>query len=156
MFKEFKEFAMKGNVMDLAIGVVIGTAFQKIVTSLVNDIIMPLIASLTGKVNFSDLTVTVGGSTIMYGNFITTIINFIIIAFSIFLAIKYVNKLNSKLEKIPTFEFDNNQKKLVKKKKGEVKEPEPTTKICNYCYGEVDIKATRCKHCTSNLEKTTN
>ena len=96
MFKEFKEFATRGNIMDMAVGVVIGGAFQKIVTSLVEDIIMPCISILTGKVDFSDMMLTVGDASIKYGNFITAIVNFLIIAFSIFLAVKYVNKLNKK------------------------------------------------------------
>ena len=87
MLKEFKEFAMKGNIMDMAIGVVIGGAFQKIVNSLVQDVIMPGVSILTGKVDFSDLVVTIGNSSIKYGAFITTIIDFLIIAFSIFIAI---------------------------------------------------------------------
>ena len=95
MLKEFKEFAMKGNVMDLAIGVVIGAAFQKIVTSLVEDIIMPCISVLTGKIDFSDMVFTVGSVSIKYGNFITTVVNFLIISFSIFLIVKYINKLNN-------------------------------------------------------------
>lgn len=94
MLKEFREFALKGNIMDMAIGVVIGGAFQKIVNSLVNDIIMPAISILTGKVDFTDMVLTVGNASIKYGNFITTIVDFLIIAFSIFLAIKYLNKLN--------------------------------------------------------------
>lgn len=100
MLKEFKEFAMKGNVIDLAVGVVIGAAFQKIIDSLVNDIIMPLIAALLGQVDFSDLSFMIKDTPIKYGNFITEVINFLIIAFSIFLAVKYVNKLNEKLEKV--------------------------------------------------------
>ena len=100
MLKEFKEFAMKGNVIDLAVGVVIGAAFQKIIDSLVNDIIMPLIAALLGKVDFSDLVFVIKDTPIKYGNFITEIINFLIIAFSIFLAVRYVNKLNEKLGKV--------------------------------------------------------
>ena len=100
MLKEFKEFAMKGNVIDLAVGVVIGAAFQKIIDSLVNDIIMPLIAALLGKVDFSDLAFMIKDTPIKYGNFITEVINFLIIAFSIFLAVKYVNKLNERLEKV--------------------------------------------------------
>ena len=100
MLKEFKEFAMKGNVIDLAVGVVIGAAFQKIIDSLVNDIIMPLIAALLGKVDFSDLAFMIKDTPIKYGSFITEIINFLIIAFSIFLAVKYVNKLNEKLSKV--------------------------------------------------------
>ena len=87
MLKEFKEFALKGNIMDMAIGVIIGGAFQKIVTSLVNDIIMPSIAVFTGKVDFSDLVLTIGNSSVKYGAFITTIVDFLIIAFSIFIAI---------------------------------------------------------------------
>ena len=100
MLKEFKEFAMKGNVIDLAVGVVIGAAFQKIIDALVNDIIMPLIAALLGKVDFSDLAFMIKDTPIKYGNFITEVINFLIIAFSIFLAVKYVNKLNERLEKV--------------------------------------------------------
>jgi len=100
MLKEFKEFAMKGNVIDLAVGVVIGAAFQKIIDSLVNDIIMPLIAALLGKVDFSDLAFMIKDTPIKYGNFITEVINFLIIAFSIFLAVKYVNKINEKLGKV--------------------------------------------------------
>ena len=96
MLKEFKEFALKGNIMDMAIGVIIGGAFQKIVTSLVNDIIMPAISIFTGKVDFSDLVFTVGNSSIKYGSFITTIVDFLIIAFSIFIAIRTINKLNDR------------------------------------------------------------
>ena len=92
--KEFKEFALKGNVMDMAIGVVIGGAFQKIVNSLVNDIIMPAISMLIGKVDFSDMVLNVGNASIKYGNFITTIVDFLIIAFSIFIALKYMTKLS--------------------------------------------------------------
>ncbi len=100
MLKEFKEFAMKGNVIDLAVGVVIGAAFQKIIDSLVNDIIMPLIAALLGQVDFSNLSFMIKDTPIKYGSFITEVINFLIIAFSIFLAVKYVNKLNEKLGKV--------------------------------------------------------
>ena len=88
LFEEFKTFIKRGNVIDLAVGVVIGGAFQRIVNSLVNDIIMPLIATFTGKVDFSDLTITLGNSSIKYGSFITAIVNFLIIAFSIFLFIR--------------------------------------------------------------------
>ena len=100
MLKEFKEFATRGNIMDLAVGVVIGGAFQSIITSLVNDIIMPAISILTGKVDFSDMMFTVGDASIKYGNFITAIVNFLIIAFSIFLAITYMNKFSKKMEAI--------------------------------------------------------
>ena len=94
MFKEFKEFALRGNIIDMAIGVVIGGAFQKIVNSLVNDVIMPAVSILTGKVDFSDMVLKIGNVSIKYGNFITAIVDFIIIAFSIFLAVRYLNKLN--------------------------------------------------------------
>ena len=98
MLKEFKEFATRGNIMDMAIGVVIGGAFQSIINSLVNDIIMPAVSMLTGKVDFSDMVFTIGEVSIKYGNFITAIVNFLIIAFSIFLAITYINKLTQKIE----------------------------------------------------------
>ena len=150
MLKEFKEFALKGNVMDMAIGVIIGGAFQKIVTSLVNDIIMPAIAVFTGKVDFSDLVVTIGNSSIKYGSFITTIIDFLIIAFSIFIAIRTINKLNDKTKE--------NMEKMAKKNKffknknkKEEPIPEPTTKVCKYCLSEINFKASRCPHCTSEL-----
>ncbi|HAT4308787.1 TPA: large conductance mechanosensitive channel protein MscL [Clostridium perfringens] len=152
MWKEFKEFAMKGNVIDLAIGVVIGGAFGKIVTSLVNDIIMPVVGSLVGKVDFSNLYINLSGqqfnslqeaqaagaATINYGLFLNNLINFLIIAFSIFIVIKQINKL-----------------KNFTKKKEEV-QVEDTEKDCPYCYTKIDIKATRCPHCTSVLEEATN
>ncbi len=153
MLKEFKEFAMRGNVMDLAIGIIIGSAFQKIVNSLVDDIIMPAISILTGKVDFSDLTITIGDVSINYGTFITTIVNFVIIAFSVFLLVKYINKLHTKLNEIPTYEIDRKSKKLIKKKKVEEVKPVPTTKICPFCYSEINIKASKCPNCTSLLEK---
>ncbi|WP_415342275.1 large conductance mechanosensitive channel protein MscL [Clostridium perfringens] len=152
MWKEFKEFAMKGNVIDLAIGVIIGGAFGKIVTSLVNDIIMPVVGSLVGKVDFSNLYINLSGqqfnslqeaqaagaATINYGLFLNNLINFLIIAFSIFIVIKQINKL-----------------KNFTMKKEEVK-VEATEKDCPYCYTKIDIKATRCPHCTSVLEEATN
>ena len=94
MLKEFKEFALKGNIMDMAVGVVIGGAFQKIVNSLVNDIIMPAISILIGKVDFSDMVLKVGNASIKYGSFITSIVDFLIIAFSIFIALKCSIKFN--------------------------------------------------------------
>lgn len=149
MWNEFKKFAMKGNVVDLAIGVVIGGAFGKIVTSLVNDIIMPLIGTLVGKVDFSNLYINLSGqhfnslqeakaagvATINYGLFLNNIINFLIIAFSIFLVIRQINKLKD-------FAI----------KKEEVK---PTTKTCPYCFTEIPIEAVRCPHCTSKLSEVT-
>jgi len=169
MLKEFKEFAMKGNVVDLAVGVVIGAAFQKIVTSLVEDIIMPCISILTGKIDFSDMVFTVGNASIKYGNFITTIVNFLIISFSIFLVIRYINKINNKKFKdlndrlVQKIDKNGNLKKIEKvfdhsnKNKNKVEEPapEPETKICPYCLTEIKYKATRCPHCTSILEEET-
>ncbi len=142
MLKEFKEFATKGNIFDMAIGVIVGGAFQKIVTSLVNDIIMPTVAIFTGNVSFDDLTLTIGNSVIKYGTFITTIVDFLIIAFSIFIAMRTFTKLNEKTKE--------NLQKLGKIE--EEQEEEPTTKVCPFCYSEIDIKATRCPHCTSILE----
>lgn len=156
MLKEFKEFALKGNIMDMAVGVVIGGAFQKIVNSLVNDIIMPAISVLTGNVDFTDMVFTVGEASIKYGSFITTIVDFLIIAFSIFIVIKYMNKLN-KLKELgdkATAKLDK-KGKLKKFKKEEVKEEakEPETKVCPYCLTDVKYHATKCPHCTSDLVK---
>lgn len=152
MLKEFKEFAMKGNIMDMAIGVIIGGAFQKIVTSLVNDIIMPTIAIFTGKVDFSDLVITIGNSSIKYGAFITTIVDFLIIAFSIFIAIRSINKLNDKTKENMEKMVKKNKFLREKKKKEEEVKPKPTTKVCPYCFSEINMKATKCPHCTSDLE----
>ena len=149
MFKEFKEFAMRGNVIDMAVGIVIGAAFGTIVKSLVSDIIMPPIGLLLGKVDFSNLFAVLkqgetvagpytslveaqaaGAVTINYGVFISTLISFIVIAFAIFIVIRNMNKL----------------------KKKEVAPPaEPITKDCPYCLTSISIKATRCPHCTSQL-----
>lgn len=144
MLKEFKDFAMKGNVMDLAIGVVIGGAFGKIVSSLVNDIIMPLVGLLIGKIDFSNLFITLGNShfntieeakkagvpTLNYGTFINNVIDFLIISFCIFIVINQMNKfLNKKKEE-----------KLV------------DTKKCKYCSSDIPIDAIRCPHCTSHLD----
>ena len=154
MLKEFKEFALKGNIMDMAVGVVIGGAFQKIVNSLVNDIIMPAISVLTGNVDFTDMVFTVGDASIKYGNFITTIVDFLIIAFSIFLAVKYINKLN-KIKELGDLaaKLDKNGK-IIKRKEQVQEEPkEPETKICPYCLTDVKYHAKRCPHCTSELVK---
>ena len=143
MWKDFKKFAIQGNVMDLAIGVIIGGAFGKIVTSLVNDVIMPLISLLTGKMDFTNLFISLDGSnyqtlaeaaengaaTLNYGMFISTVIDFFLIALSIFLVIRQINKL-----------------------KTEPPKKEPTTKKCDFCITEIPIKATRCPNCTSVLE----
>jgi len=152
MLKEFKEFAMQGNVMDLAVGVIIGGAFQKIVTSLVDDIIMPFISIFTGDVNFDDLAIKVGNASIGYGAFLTAVLDFLIIAFVIFLLVRYMNKLNKKLEELK----EESLKKLeeegkLKRRKTDSPEPGPTTKVCPFCFSEVNIQATRCPHCTSEL-----
>ncbi|MDQ6421336.1 large-conductance mechanosensitive channel protein MscL [Paenibacillus sp. LHD-117] len=144
--KEFKEFAMRGNVIDLAVGVIIGGAFGKIVTSLVNDIIMPPIGRLLGGINFRDLKVAlVDPSTytgkpeelpyIKYGQFINVLLDFVIVAFCIFLLVKGINALRRK------------------KEEPEKAPADPTEKECPYCLSQVPIKATRCKHCTSHLEE---
>ncbi|CAM5795215.1 MULTISPECIES: large conductance mechanosensitive channel protein MscL [Brevibacillus] len=144
MLKEFKEFALKGNVVDLAVGVVIGAAFGKIVTSLVNDIIMPAVGLLLGKVDFSNLFISLdsrdfatlkeakdaGVATINYGLFLNTVIDFLIIAFSIFIVVKQVNRF---------------------RKKNEPEKPPVTTKECPFCISSIPIKATRCPQCTSPL-----
>lgn len=142
MLKEFKEFAMKGNVLDMAIGVIIGGAFGKIVSSLVSDVLMPPIGLLMGKVDFSSLFLNLSGSpqpsltaakaagapTINYGVFLQTVFDFIIIAFVIFMLVKQINRL---------------------------KKPEPTaaptTKDCPHCLSTIPIKAAKCAHCTSNV-----
>lgn len=129
MFKEFKEFVMRGNVLDLAVGVIIGGAFGKIVGSLVNDILMPLVGLLMGGVNFSELSVTVGSATIMWGLFLQTVVDFLIIAFVIFLIVKSANKM----KKAPP-------------------PADPTTKECPHCISTISIKATRCPNCTSELK----
>ena len=132
-FEEFKKFISKGNVMDLAVGVIIGGAFQAIVNSLVNDIIMPLLGIITGGLDFSSLSITVGDAQIMYGSFISAIINFLLMALVLFMVIKAMNKAKELTEK--------------------PKEPEaPTTKKCPYCQSDIPIAAVRCPHCTSELK----
>lgn len=156
MLKEFKEFISRGNIMDMAVGVIIGGAFQKIVNSLVNDIIMPFTSIFTGKIDYTDWVINIGNTVIKIGSFVTTIINFLIIALSIFLAIHYANKLNKKLEKMKLEEIEKIAKKIDKEgrfyKKKKKKVEEPTTKICPFCCSEISIKAIRCPHCTSELE----
>ena len=127
MLKEFKEFAIRGNVMDLAVAVIIGGAFGKIVTSLVNDILTPLIGLIMGGVNFADLAVTVGSAVIKWGTFVQSIIDFIIIAFVIFMLVRAMNRL--KREEPVT----------------------PTTKECPHCFTTIPLKAARCPNCTSQL-----
>lgn len=158
LIKEFKEFAMRGNIVDLAVGVVIGGAFQSIVTSLVNDIIMPFTSIFTGSVDYKDWVIDIfgGAAQIQIGSFITAIINFLLIAFSIFLVLKYINKLNKKIddlnkEVVETLNKNPIMKFTKKTEKKEDKEKEPKTKICPYCLSEIPFKATKCCHCTSNL-----
>lgn len=156
MLKEFKEFATKGNVMDLAIGVIIGGGFQSIVNSLVNDLIMPFISIFTGKIDFNNMMITVGDTSIKYGSFITNVINFLIIAFSVFLMVKYINKLNKTLEETAkgiNKKLEKKNKFFKNKKKKEEPIPTPTTKICPFCLSEINIKASRCPHCTSILDE---
>lgn len=131
MFKEFKDFVMRGNVLDLAVAVIIGGAFGKIIGSLVNDVLMPLIGLLMGGINFAALSITIGDAVIAYGAFIQTIVDFLIIAFVIFIIVKGAN--------------------AAKKKEPASAPAEPTTKECPFCFTEISIKATRCPHCTSKL-----
>ena len=145
--EEFKTFIMRGNVIDLAVGVIIGGAFQAIINSLVNDVIMPLISLVTGGINFSDWFIQLNGgqkfatlaeaqeagvATLAYGNFIAAVFNFVIMAFVIFCLIKSINRMSAK---------------------GKPEQDEaPATKKCPFCQSEIDINATRCPHCTSALE----
>ncbi len=144
MFKEFKEFAMRGNVIDMAVGIVIGGAFGKIVSSFVGDVLMPPIGKLMGNVDFSNLFYVLGdgqfdslaaakeagAATINYGVFINTVLDFIIVAFAIFMVIRWMNKL---------------------KKQEEAPPAEPTTKDCPKCLSTIPIKAVKCAHCTSEV-----
>lgn len=130
--QEFKTFALRGNVIDLAVGVIIGAAFQAIVKSLTDDIISPLIG-LFARTDFSEWVLTVSGVEIRYGAFITSVINFVIMAFLIFLLVKGMNKLAQ----------------LGRKKEEEEKAAAPTTKVCPYCRSEIPLAATRCPRCTS-------
>jgi large conductance mechanosensitive channel len=127
MLREFREFAIRGNVMDLAIAVIIGGAFGKIITSLVNDVLTPLIGLVMGGVNFADLSITVGNAVVKWGAFIQSIIDFLIIAFVIFLLVRAMNRL--KREEPVT----------------------PTTKECPHCFTTIPLKAARCPNCTSQL-----
>lgn len=143
MLKEFKEFALRGNVMEMAIGIILGTAFGKIVSSLVSDIIMPPIGLLLGKVDFSQLYINLTGAeyaslaearkagapTVNYGQFINTTLDFLIVAFVIFLVVRQLNRLQRTPEP-----------------------PSPATQKCPYCRSTISLDATRCPHCTSRLE----
>ena len=145
MLKEFKEFAMRGNVLDMAVGIIIGAAFGKIVTSMVSDLLMPPLGMLMGKVDFSSLFINLSGEpypslaaakaagapTINYGVFLQTVLDFVILAFVIFLIIRQVNAWT---------------------KKPEAPAAPPTTRGCPYCLSEIPMKATRCAHCTSEIK----
>ena len=133
--EEFKKFISRGNVMDMAVGVIIGGAFTAIVNSLVNDVMMPVLSLITGGLDFSKLCIVLGegegAATLNYGAFIAAVINFLLIAFVIFMMIKVINKFSKKKEE----------------------EPAPvTTKDCPYCKQKIALEATRCPHCTSHLE----
>lgn len=132
MLKEFREFVMRGNVLDLAVGVIIGGAFGKIVGSLVNDILMPLVGSVLGGVNFSERVSMVNGVELHWGLFLQTVIDFLIIAFVIFTIIKAAN--------------------AAKKKPAPAPAAEPVNKECPHCFSTISIKATRCPNCTSELK----
>ena len=131
---EFKEFAMKGNVVDMAVGVMIGGAFGNIVTSVVNDLLMPLLSPLTGSIDFSSLAISMGegedAAKFAYGNFIQTTIDFLLMALCVFLFVKLITKLRKKPEAAPA---------------------EPP-RLCPYCKMEIAKDATRCPHCTSELK----
>ena len=129
MLKEFKDFVMRGNVLDLAVAVIIGGAFGKIVSSLVNDVIMPIIGILMGGVSFISLEATVGSAVVKYGVFIQTIVDFLLVAFVVFLIVKAANKM----------------------KKPAPAPAAPTTKECPHCFSTIHIKATRCPNCTAEL-----
>ena len=145
MWNEFKKFAFKGNVLDMAVGVMVGGAFSKIVTSVVNDLIMPLLSLMTGKIDFSTLYLPLDGNTyesfqaavdasapmFKYGAFLQAVVDFLLIAICIFAFVKIIAKLHKKEEPAPA----------------PVKEP----RKCPYCFGEIDDNATRCRHCTSQL-----
>lgn len=149
MWKEFREFIMQGNVLDLAVGIIIGGAFGQVVNSFVNDVLMPPIGLLLGRVDFSNLYINLSGreyeslqaareagaATLNYGLFINTVINFLIVGLAVFLVVK-------------TF----NQARRVLARRAEEALPAPTTKLCPYCFTDIPVEATRCPNCTSHLE----
>jgi len=145
VFKEFKEFAMRGNVLDMAVGIIIGAAFGKIISSAVSDILMPPIGLLLGRLDFSSLFINLSGkpyaslaeakaagaATVNYGVFINTVVDFVIVAFAIFLLIRQVNRLKRRQEAPPSA---------------------PTTRECPLCLSSIPLRATRCAHCTADLK----
>ncbi|MDO5336725.1 MAG: large conductance mechanosensitive channel protein MscL [Eubacteriales bacterium] len=136
-FQEFKQFISKGNVMDMAVGIIIGGAFTSIVTSLCEDIISPILG-IFGGLDFSEYVLDIGGATLKYGNFITTIINFLIMALVVFCIVKSVNGAATQAAKLAHLEKE---------------EAAPTTKVCPFCKSEIALDATRCPHCTSKLDE---
>ena len=139
--KEFKTFALKGNVLDMAVGIIIGASFGKIVDSLVKDVMMPPLGMLLGKVDFSNLKIALGSeadaATINYGAFINNVISFIIVAFAVFVLVKGINTVRAKMEKAEA---------------KEAAAAAPTEKVCPYCCTKIPVNATRCPHCTSELK----
>jgi large conductance mechanosensitive channel len=129
MLKEFKEFAMRGNVLDLAVAVIIGGAFGKIIASLVNDVLMPLIGLVLGGINFSELSFTAGAAVVKWGAFVQSILDFVIVAFVIFMIVRTMNRMQKPAPVAA-----------------------PTTKECPYCFSTIPLKATRCPNCTSELQ----
>ena len=151
MLNEFKQFAIKGNMIDLAVGMIIGTSFNKIVSSLVNDMIMPLLGIFTGKIDFAKLYIALDGNTyeslaaaeeagaacFKYGSFLAGLLDFLIMAFIVFLFVRGINKLRE-----------------ANKEPEAPQEPQaPATKVCPFCKSEISIEATRCPHCTSELSE---
>lgn len=153
-FKEFKEFALKGSILDMAIGIIIGGAFQSIITSLVEDIIMPFTALFTGSVDYSNWVIHISTAEIKIGSFITALISFLILAISVFLALKAIMAISRKAEELNKNVANKVSEKLKINEKGETEvHIEPETKICPYCLSEIKYKATKCPNCTSELEK---
>ena len=148
MFKEFKEFISKGNVMDLAIGVIIANAFGAIVTAFTDCVIQPILGLIGGAEVHGTIPLGTTGQAIDYGTFISAIINFLIVAFILFMMVKAVNLAEKKQK-------EGLEKLANRIKKGETteEEVEPETKLCPYCLSEIPYKATRCGHCTAELEK---
>lgn len=134
---EFKKFLTESDAVSLAVGVIIGAAMKDLVTSLVDNIFNPIIGLAVGKVDFSSLKIEIGSTAIRYGAFLTSLINFVIMAFVVFLIVKAINTFKDKFKALPFAKEEA---------------PEVTTKICPYCQSEISIKATRCPHCTSELE----
>lgn len=155
MLKEFKEFISKGNVMDMAVGVIIGGAFTSIVNALTSCFIKPILGLIGGAEVKGTIPLGNSGQALDYGTFLTAVINFLIVAFVLFIILRTINTANAKSKE----KLEKLAKKVKLNKKGkkvaEVEEvvEEPTTKICPYCLSEINYKATRCPHCTSELEE---